>query len=120
MEAPMNKTPSPAEGLSAIAAQGIAHARVAMENYLKALQQCMSASPWAHTEMNRKLVSCAERNISAAFDYAGNLTSAKDPKEFMKIQTEFAQQQTAALSGQAKEMGEIAIKETRNAFKVIA
>jgi hypothetical protein len=38
----------------------------AMENYFQWLQNAMSASPWGNAELNKKLLSYATENVTAA------------------------------------------------------
>ena len=103
--------------MSAMMAQSVEQARGAMENYLKFFQQSMSASPWAQTDIAKKLTSYAEQNVASAIGHAQNLTKAKDAQELVRIQTEFFQTQLKALTDQAKDLGETTAKTTMDAFK---
>ena len=92
-------------------------ARGAMENYLDFFQKTIFASPWAQTDLNKKIQSYAGKNVATAFEYAQKLTMAKDLQELTQIQTEFMQAQMKALSEQAKHLGETATKAATEAFK---
>ena len=52
----------------------------------------------------------AERNIASSFDFAQKLVQAKDPQEVMALHAEYTKSQIAALTEQAKELGEKATK----------
>src|ERR1039457_797522 len=54
-EAIMAKDEKPSEDLSTMAGQTMKQARGAMENYLDFFQKSMSASPWAGTELSKKM-----------------------------------------------------------------
>jgi phasin len=101
----------------AMMSQGMEQARGLAESYLRFLESSMSTLPWAHTELSRKILSHAERNVMSAFEYAQKLTSAKDLKEITQLQTEFLQKQIAALGDQAKELRETVSNEAGNVFK---
>jgi hypothetical protein len=96
--------------MSAMIAQGIEQARGAMENYLKFFQNSMSATPWASTDLNKKLADYARQNFDTAFGFAQKLTQAKSVPDLLRIQTEFFQAQLKSLTEQAKDLGETATK----------
>ena len=77
----MAKDEKPSEDLSTIASQTIEQARGAMENYLNFFQKNMSASPWAGTELNKKVADYAQQNVATAFGFAQQLTQAKDLRD---------------------------------------
>ena len=88
-----------------------------MENYLDFFQKTMFASPWAETDLNKKIQTYAGKNLATTFEYAQKLTKAKDLQELTQIQTEFMRGQMKALSEQAKDLGETATKAATEAFK---
>ena len=106
----MAKDEKPSEDLSAVAGQTMEQARGAMENYLDFFQKSMSASPWAGTELNKKMADYAQQNVGAAFEFAQKLTQAKDLQDLVRIQTEFLQTQMKSLTEQAKDLSETATK----------
>ena len=106
-----------AENMDETAEQTIDQARGAMENYLDYFQKRMFASPWANTELTKKLQSYAGKNIATTFEFAQQLGRAKDLQELVQIQTEFMETQLKTLSEQAKDLGETAAKAATDAFK---
>jgi phasin len=58
-------------------------------------------------EMNEKVFSFAEANARAAFDVATRLSQARDVKEVLEIQTQFARHQMEAYTQQAQEIARI-------------
>ena len=82
----------------------------ATENYFKWLQTTMSATPWGNTDLNKKLLSYATENVSAAFGFVQRLSQAKNLEDVVKIQTEFMTAQMNSFNEQAKNIGEIYTK----------
>jgi phasin len=119
-EAIMAKDEKPSEDLSTVAGQTMEQARGAMENYLNFFQKSMSASPWAGTELNKKVADYAQQNVDTAFEFAQKLTQAKDLQDVVRIQTEFLQTQMKSLTEQAKDLSETTTKATTGAFKGIS
>jgi hypothetical protein len=78
------------------AEQTIDLARGAMESYLDFFQKTMFASPWAQTDLNKKIQSYAGKNLASTFEFAQKLTRVKDLQELVQIQTEFMQTQLKA------------------------
>jgi len=93
-----------------VAEQTIELARRGMENYLDFFQKTMFTSPWAQTDLNKKIQDYAGKNLATTFEFAQKLFKAKDLQDLVQIQTEFMQTQLKALSEQAKDIGEIATK----------
>src|SRR5476649_1964110 len=107
-EAIMAKDEKPSEDLSTVAEETMKQARGAMENYLDFFQKNMSASPWAGTELSKKMTDYAQQNVATAFGFAQNLIQAKDLQDLVRIQTEFLQTQMKSLTEQAKDLSETA------------
>jgi hypothetical protein len=49
----------------------------AMENYFSWFQNAMSASPWTNVDLNKKLLSYATENVTAAVGLVQNLAKLK-------------------------------------------
>jgi phasin len=58
-------------------------------------------------EMNEKVFSFTETNAIAAFEVASRLAQARDVKEVLEIQTQFARSQMEAYAQQAQELARI-------------
>src|SRR5690242_7620541 len=84
--------------------------RHAMETYVNWLQNAMSASPWANVDLNKKLLSYATENVTAAVGLVEKLSRAKDVEQVVKIQTEFMSKQLDAFNEQTKAMVEMCVK----------
>ena len=78
-----------------------------MENYFSWLQKTMSASPWANTDLNKKLLNYTTENVSAAFEFLQKLSQAKNMEDTVKIQTEFMSAHMNSFNEQVKNIGEI-------------
>jgi hypothetical protein len=67
--------------------QIVERTRHAMETYVNWLQNVTSASPWGNAELNKKLLSYATENVTAAVGLVQKLSQAKDVEQVVKIQT---------------------------------
>jgi hypothetical protein len=110
----MAKDKEPTEALMGMAKQTAeqitGRTQEATENYFKWLQTTMSVSPWGTADLNKKLLSYATENISAAFGFVQRLSQAKNLEDVVKIQTEFMTAQMNSFNEQAKNIGEIYTK----------
>jgi len=68
-------------------------------------------------DVRQKAFAFAEQNVASSFEFAQRLLRAKDVQEVMQLQAEFTKTQMAALSDQAKDLGESATKAARDAAK---
>ena len=91
--------------------------KVAMETYVSWLQKAMSASPWIDVDLNKKLLSYATQNVTAAVELVQKLSQAKDVEQVVKIQTEFISQQLNSFNEQTKAIVEICTKAAQDAMK---
>jgi hypothetical protein len=89
----------------------------AMENYFSWFQNPMPASPWSNIDFNKKLMSYATGNVTAAVELVRKLSQAKDMEEVVKIQTEFMSQQLNAFNEQTKTIVEICTKARQDMTK---
>jgi phasin len=88
-------------------------ARKAFDSFVAAAQKATAQSEAAAEslssttkEVSSKAIGFAEANVKAAFDLAEKLVQAKDPKEFLAIQSEYLKNQVAAVQEQAKVLGD--------------
>ena len=95
------------------AERSVAQARKAFEGFMGAVQKASDTIDGATgsasistKDASKKAITFAETNVSAALDLADKLVHAKDVQEVLKLQTEYVQQQMAAIQSQAKEMGD--------------
>lgn len=58
-------------------------------------------------EVNEKVMHFAEANTKASFEVAGRLAKARDVKEVLEIQTQFARTQIETFTQQAQELSRI-------------
>lgn len=56
-------------------------------------------------DVGRKAMGYAEQNVNAALDFANRLVSARDPQEFLAIQSEFIRSQLQQFGEQARDIG---------------
>jgi hypothetical protein len=88
------------------------HAR---ESYFTWLQNATSASPWSNVDFNKKLMSYATDNVTAAVGLVQKLSQAETLEEAVKIQTEFMSTQLDLFNEQTKTMIETCTKAAQNA-----
>ena len=69
-------------------------------------------------EMNEKVFSFAEANTKAGFEVAYRLAQARDVKEALEIQTQFARSQMEAYTQQAQELSRIIASSAQKAQPV--
>jgi len=87
----------------------------AMENYFNWLQNAMSASPWSNVGVNKKLMSYATDNVTAAVGLVQKLSQAKNLGDVVKIQTEFMSKQLGSFNEQTKTIVEMCTKAAQDA-----
>ncbi len=104
--------------------RGKEHARGVIDNYFDFLQKAIASIPTNGTQFGEKLTSYSEKNIATARDYMHKLSQAKDFREVLRIQVDFAQTQFNAFSGQAADLSEASTKAASDAldtrFKKVA
>jgi polyhydroxyalkanoate synthesis regulator protein len=74
----MEKSDKPLEGISNMVTKNFELTNKAMENYLDFFQKNTKDSPWLETDLNKKMKSYIEQNISAASEFTQQLAKAKD------------------------------------------
>ena len=93
--------------------------RHAIETYVNWLQTAMAASPWINVYLNKKLLSYATENVTAAVGLVEKLSHAKNLEEVVKIQTEFMSKQLGSLNEQTKAIREICTKAAQDMTKPV-
>jgi phasin len=90
----------------------VVQARQAVDTFMTAAQKAVTkwqeqaeAAQVGAKGTGEKVMSFAERNVAASFDFAQRFVRAKDFEEMMRLQSDFVRQQMEALGEQAKELG---------------
>jgi len=91
--------------------------RHAMEIYVTWLQKAMSGSPWTNVDVNKKLLTYATENVTAAVGLVEKLSHAKNLEDVVKIQTEFVSKQLGCLNEQTKTIMEVCTKAAQDMAK---
>ena len=112
--------------LRAYAEQSITQARKAIEDFMKVAQTTVSSVEGSSnqmqagaTDLNNKMLSYAEENIAASFDFAEKMARAKDMDEIVKLQSEFMTKRMSAFGEQTREIGDTAAKAASDVGKSI-
>jgi hypothetical protein len=111
----MTRDKEPFESLTATAEQMTKQTQRAMEDYFTWFQTNMTATPY--TDLNQKLLSYANENVTAAVAYMQKLSEAKNFGDIAKIQTEFMSTQFNSFNERAKTIGAICTKAVAAATK---
>ena len=112
-----SKTPDAFEPARQTTEQMTERTQDAIANYFSWLRSVMQASPWANTDLNKKLMSYATETVTAPLSFAQKLSQARNLVDVVKIQTEFVRAQTDSFNEHAKELGEIYTKVATSATK---
>jgi phasin len=103
--------------MRAIAEQSVEQAKKAFDGFISAARHAASTvDTQASTARNSAkevgdlAMRFAERNIASSFDFAQKLLRAKDVQEVMKLQSDYLKQQMAAMTEQARDLGQKASK----------
>ena len=83
------------------------HFRDAAQDTVDMLDDSASALKDGSADFHLKAIDFAQTNANAGFDFARKLIAAKDVKEVLELQVEFARDQFQILSEQARELGTI-------------
>ena len=90
--------------MRAFAEKSVEQARQAVDGFISAAHQAMSAfEGQAETarkgarDVTEKAMIFAERNIASAFAFAQNLVQARDLQEVLRLQSDYIRQQMQAL-----------------------
>jgi phasin len=94
------------------AEKSVEQARKAFEGFSDAAQKAIASVDDAgfpvHAgakDVGVKALSFAEANVKAAFELAQKLVHAKDPQEFLQLQSEYVRMQMTVIQDQTKELG---------------
>ena len=106
----------PAE-MRALAEKSVEQARTAFDSFIAAAQNAVSGAESQVSsardgarEVSQLAMRFAERNVASSFDYAQKLARAKDAREVIGLHADYVKGQIAALTEQAKELGQQAAK----------
>lgn len=91
--------------LGATAEQTVREVRGLEEIYYSSIQRMMIALPWL-TDFNNRMQSYIEQDFAAAFEFARELSQAKDMQDFARIQTAYIQKCLQSFAAQAKDFAE--------------
>ena len=110
--------------MRAFAEKSVEQAKTAFDNYISQASKAMGAVEGQTDSMtsgardvSRQALGFAEENVAAAFAFAERLVRARDPQEFMQLQSDFAKETMQKLTDQSKAMGEQMQTAAREATK---
>ena len=91
--------------LGATAEQTVEEVRGFEENYYSLIQRTLTALP-SVAGYNKKLHAYVEQDFAAAFEFARELSQAKDMQDFVRIHTEYIQKCLQSFFAQARDFAE--------------
>ena len=100
------------EAVRELAEKNVEQARSAYTQFMdmarqaqQMVQQSQGAVTQTALEIQSKALKFAEQNIDEGFTFASDLARARDLKEYLEIQTRYAQKQMQAYAQQAQDLG---------------
>lgn len=107
-----------------IAESSVGQARKAFDEFIDAthkavvdVEESTSTVQTGASEVNKKALTFAEENVTAAFDLAQKMVKAKNVQDVIKIQQDFLQRQMETLGEQSREMNESIAKFGQDSLK---
>jgi hypothetical protein len=97
--------------------QSLEQVRTAINGYLQFFQRAVPGNVIGGSELSTKILGYAERNVASAFEFAQRLVQVRDVQGLAKLQMEFIQAQMQAMTEQAKDLSETAIKAVMDSAK---
>ena len=97
--------------------QSMEQVKTAISGYLQFFQRAVPGNVMGGNELSNKVLNYAERNVANAFEFAQRLVQVRDVQSLAKLQMEFIQAQMQALTEQAKDLSETAIKAMTDSAK---
>ena len=101
-----------------VTSQSMEQARTAINGYLHFLQGHIPGNIMGGSELSKKILGYAERNVGSAFEFTQGLVQVRDVQSLAKLQMEFIQAQMQALTEQAKDLSETATKALMDSVKI--
>lgn len=109
------------EAVRDMAERNVDQARAAYSQFMdmaRQAQHMVSQSQGAMAagamEIQSKALKFAEQNIDDSFKFAGDLARARDLKEYLEIQTRYAQKQMQTYAQQAQDLGRMLTDAAQN------
>jgi len=87
--------------------ESYAQARQAMEDATAAMEASIDKASKGTAEFNTKVIEMTERNMSAGFEFARKLASARTQAEAMEVQAGFMREQLDVLKAQSEEIQQL-------------
>ena len=98
--------------------QSLEQVRTAIKAYLQFFQRGIPGNVMGSSELTNKILGNAERNVASAFEFAQRLVQVRDVQSLTKLQMDFIQAQMQAITEQAKDLSETAIKALMDSAKI--
>ena len=105
-----------AENVRIMLTENLDRLRKSSTDYFEMLEKTLQSSQLPIAGHAKQYCDHMQRNVMTTFDLCGNLINAKDVPDLMKIQSDFFQDQMRALTDQARNLGENAMKAMTGAF----
>jgi phasin family protein len=97
-------------GMRKMTEQSMEQVRTAINGYLQFFQRAVPGNVMGGSELSKKILGYAERNVASTFEFAQRLVQVRDIQGLVSLQIEFVQAQMQALTEQAKDLSETVSK----------
>jgi len=97
--------------------QSMNQVKAAINAYLDFWKRSVPENVVGGSALSDKILANAEKNVASAFEFAGRLAQVRDVQEIAKLQMDFIQAQMQAMTEQAKNLSEIAMKAITDGLK---
>src|SRR5215217_5614861 len=87
-------------------------AKQGLDQFMGSAQQATDSLQRNTRNIGQKVLTFAERNISATLQFGQRVLQAKDISEVLKLQTEYVNAQFQAFTEQSKELAQVATEAT--------
>jgi len=84
--------------------------RQAVEDATAAMEASIDTASKGSAELNTKVMEMAQRNLSAGFEFARKLASARTQTEAMELQSSFMREQLDAMKSQTEEIQKLSAR----------
>jgi hypothetical protein len=102
-----------------VAEQGLNLSKAACEGYLTTLKTADNFASQA-AEIRERSISLAHETLANTFDFANRAVRVKEPREVLRLQTEFLGRQVQTLADRTNELGQIIAQGANAASKTAA
>jgi len=103
--------------IRSMAERNLEQVKKAIDDYLQFTLRAVPGDVIGGSELIKKMIGYAERNVANAFEFAQRLVQVRDIQGLISLQMEFLQAQIQAITDQYKDIGKTTAQEERSGRK---